>query len=303
MNHPLSSARLALFSLLFACPCSFLHAQRTVASDPSSNLIARLPEAPSALIDPAFQSSSSSSDQQPTQQTQPPAKTNPPAPGQNTASDDSSSQLKQEEQQRMLGVIPAFSTVFSGNAAPLTARQKYHLFFKSSIDPFQFVAAGVTAGLEQAQNSFPEYGQGFKGYAKRYGAAYADSFNGNFFGNAMLPALFHQDPRYFRSGQGSIPARLWYAILGSVRCKGDNGHWQFNYSNISGNFIGGAISNAYYPASDRGFGLTVQRSLVVTAEGAIGSTAVEFYPDVMARLFHHKRVVAPQPAQNATSQP
>jgi hypothetical protein len=279
------------------------------------NLIAELPDAPSTMLIPALllqNTSSSSAQQTPSSQPAPssaPQSTTPAPAAQTTTGGtdtqtDSNKQFKQETQQRMLGVIPAFSTVFGGSAPPLTPGQKFHLFFKSAVDPFEFVAVGIDAGLEQAQDSFPEYGQGMKGFAKRYGASYADSFDGNLFGNAILPSIFHQDPRYFRLGHGKIMKRVFYAAIASVRCKGDNGHWQMNYSNVAGNFIGGAISNAYYPPSDRGFGLTIQRGLVVTAEGAFGSEAVEFYPDVMSRLFHHKaKAAVPPPQAPAPSQP
>ena len=207
----------------------------------------------------------------------------------------------------MLGVIPNFNTVMSGEAAPIDAKEKFRLFFKSSIDPFQFVAAGVDAGIEQGEDSYPEYHQGIEGYAKRYGAAFADGFDGNFFGNAVLPSLLHQDPRYFRLGHGSFKRRLWYSIIANVRAKGDNGKWQPNYSNIAGNLIGGAISNVYYPAEDRGLGLTFERGFTVTAEGAIGSAAVEFYPDVIQwwRKKHNKNasgapIATPAPAATPT---
>ena len=189
-------------------------------------------------------------------------------------------EISAQEKQRMLGVIPNFNTVMSGEAAPIDAREKFHLFFRSSIDPFQFVGTGLVALIEQAQDSYPEYGQGFAGYSKRYGSSFADTFDGNFWGNAVLPSLLHQDPRYYRLGHGGFKKRLWYVVISPVRCKGDNGRWEVGYSNIGGNFIGGTISNLYYPAEDRGVVLTVQRALVVTAEGAIGSFAVEFYPDV-----------------------
>ena len=144
----------------------------------------------------------------------------PPAP---TPTD-----LQAEEHQRLLGVLPAFNVVMDGQARPLTRKQKFQLFFKAAVDPAQFGIVALDAGTEQAQNEFPEYGQGFKGFAKRYGAAYADDFDGNFFGNALLPALLHQDPRYFRLGHGSFRHRLAYTLLSTVRCHGDNGRWQAN---------------------------------------------------------------------------
>ncbi len=188
----------------------------------------------------------------------------------------------------MLGVIPAFNVVMGGYAPPLTPGQKFHLFFKSAVDPAQFGIVALDAGIEQAQGEYPSYRGGFKGYSRRYGASYADDFDGNLFGNAILPSLLHQDPRYFRLGHGKFSHRLGYSLASTVRCKGDDGHWQFSISNIGGNLIGGAISNAYYPQEDRGFGLTMERGFTVTAEGAIGSLVVEFYPDAIAYLKRHR---------------
>lgn len=121
----------------------------------------------------------------------------------------------------------------------------------------------MIAGIQQAQNNFRGYGQGAQGYGKRYGAAYADLVSGTFIGGAILPAVLKQDPRYFYKGTGSDGSRVMYALASSVICKGDNGHWQANYSNIAGSLAAGGISNLYYPASDRnGVGLTFETALI-----------------------------------------
>jgi hypothetical protein len=111
-------------------------------------------------------------------------------------------------------------------------------------------------------------GQGAQGYAKRYGAAYADTATSTLIGSAILPSLLKQDPRYFYKGSGSKRSRVLYALANSVICKGDNGHWQANYSGIFGSLAAGGISNLYYPANDRGAGLTFENTLI-----AIGATA------------------------------
>jgi hypothetical protein len=194
-------------------------------------------------------------------------------------------ELKQEKHQRILGVIPNFNTSYVQNAAPLTPGQKFRLAFRSAVDPFSFVAAGLVSGLEQWQDAFPGYGQGAQGYGKRFGAAYADSFNGIMLGNAVFPSLLHQDPRYFRAGSGSFGHRLFYAIASTVRTRNDSGKWAPNYSNVLGNIAAGGIANAYYPSTDRGVGLTFLRAFTVTAEGALGSIFVEFWPDISKKLF------------------
>ncbi|MFL6447029.1 MAG: carboxypeptidase regulatory-like domain-containing protein [Bryobacteraceae bacterium] len=201
-------------------------------------------------------------------------------------------QLKQQEHQRVLGIVPAFNSSNTLNAAPLNARQKFRLAFRGATDPFAFAFAAVDAGINQAQDDYHGYGQGIAGYSKRFGASYTDSFNGTMLGNALLPVLFHQDPRYFRKGTGSVKGRIWYAVISTVRCKGDNGGWQPSYSNLLGNFAAGTISNIYYPPDDRGVELTVQRALTVSAEGAIGAMFFEFWPDI-ARKFARRHASKP----------
>lgn len=189
-------------------------------------------------------------------------------------------QLKQQERQRILGIIPEFNTTGISNAEPLTAKQKFALAFKSTTDPFQFVFAAIDAGVSQADNGFPGYHQGVEGYAKRFGASYLDSFDGAILGNALLPSLLHEDPRYFRKGTGTFRQRLVYSMLSTVRARSDSGGWVPNYGNILGNIAAGGISNLYYPSSDRGADLTFERALTVSAEGAIGAFLYEFWPNV-----------------------
>lgn len=196
--------------------------------------------------------------------------------------------LRQEEHQRILGVVPNFNMVeTAANVPPLSPGQKFHLAFKSTIDPFVFVAAGFVAGIGQARDTNPGFGQGAQGYFKRFGASYADTADGTFWGNAVLPILLKEDPRYFRLGTGSFKRRFLYAASTTVWCRRDNGTWGPSYANVLGNFISGGISNIYYPAEDRGFEQTMDGALTVTAEGAIGAEFIEFWPDISRHLFKH----------------
>ena len=197
-------------------------------------------------------------------------------------------ELRRQEHQRILGLAPNFNTSNVQDAEPLTAKQKFELAGKSALDPFTFVATGFDALLSQANDDFSGYGQGAKGYAKRFGASYLDSFSGTMIGNAVFPTLLRQDPRYFRQGTGSFHSRFFHAILSTVKCKNDQRKWGPNYSNILGNLAAGGISNLYYPASDRGAELTFERAAVVTGEGAIGAVFVEFWPDISRKLFPKK---------------
>jgi len=178
-------------------------------------------------------------------------------------------QIKEEEKQRVLGFIPNFYVSYVPNAAPLTSKQKFELAWRITIDPISFALIGASAGVGQALNQFGGYGQGAGGYGKRYGAVLGDSVSSTFIGSAILPSLLKQDPRYFYRGTGSKRSRFLYAVANAVICKGDNGHWQTNYSNILGSLAAGGISNAYYPAKDRnGAGLTFENTLI-----GIGTTA------------------------------
>jgi hypothetical protein len=178
-------------------------------------------------------------------------------------------EIKAEEKQRVLGVIPNFYVTYVPNPTPLNTRQKFELAWKTTIDPVTFGITGFIAGVQQAQNDFSGYGQGAQGFAKRYGASYADLVSSTFIGSAILPSLLKQDPRYFYKGTGTKRSRVLYALANAVICKGDNGHWQANYSSILGSFAAGGISNLYYPASNRdGAELTVENALI-----GIGATA------------------------------
>ncbi len=186
-------------------------------------------------------------------------------------------QIHIEEKQRVLGVVPNFYVNYDKDPAPLTARQKYSLAWKSEIDPVTLILNGAFAGVEQANNTLAGYGQGAQGYAKRFGANYADTVVSTELGGAILPSLFKQDPRYFYKGTGTVWQRARYAIATSVICKGDNMHWQFSYSGVLGAVAAGAISNLYYPSSDRaGVGLTFENAGIEIIEGGVQNLFQEF---------------------------
>ena len=186
-------------------------------------------------------------------------------------------QIKIEEKQRVFGAIPNFYVSYVRDAVPLTSQEKFSLAWRQTIDPASFVVTGIIAGAEQAANGYKGYGQGAEGYAKRYGAAYGDFFFGTMIGSAILPSLFKQDPRYFYKGTGTVRSRTLYAIANSVVCKGDNHHWQVNYSNILGGLAAGGISNLYYPAADRnGAALTFENAAIGIGAQAGANLLQEF---------------------------
>jgi hypothetical protein len=250
------------------------------AADPEAQQPAALPSpgaaqpVPNSTGSPEAQSSSSS---------QPAAA---PADPEKSLHDTAEEQLKQQEHQRVMGVMATFNTTRNRDAIPLSPGQKFQLFFKSETDPWPFLLSSVVAGIGQADDSYPEWGQGVQGYAKRLGGAYSDAFIGNFFGNAVLPILWHEDPRYYQKGTGSFTSRFLWAASSTAWCKRDNGSWGPNYANVVGNLIGAAIARTYYPASERTVTETITDGLTVSAEGIVGAEIIEFWPDMVR---HYKR--------------
>ena len=186
-------------------------------------------------------------------------------------------QIEAQEKQRVFGAIPNFYVSYDANPQPLSAGQKYHLALRTLVDPASFVITGIIAGVQQANNTYSGFGQGTEGYAKRYGAGYADFASGVLIGNAILPALLKQDPRYFYQGTGTKRSRALHAIARSVICRSDSGHNQFDYSGILGGLASSGLSNAYHPAKDRnGAGLTFENLGIGIAGSAAGNLFQEF---------------------------
>lgn len=195
-------------------------------------------------------------------------------------------QVRIEQTQRVFGIIPNFYVSYEGeNAAPLTTKMKFDLAVKVSRDPITIAGVGLVAGVRQAVDS-PNFPQGAKGFGERYGATAADGFTDIMVGGAILPSLLHQDPRYFYQGTGTTRSRLRHAILSAFIAKGDNGKWQPNYSSVGGNLASAAISNLYFPKSNRGAGLVLSQFALGTAERIGANVAQEF---LLGKLTHRSR--------------
>jgi hypothetical protein len=210
-----------------------------------------------------------------------------PAPPQPSQHDRAAEQIKQQEHQRILGILPSFNVSYASDAVSMTAAQKIDLAFHSAVDPFPFGVAVLVSGYSEVREDNAGFGWGAKGYFERTGAAYLDEFNGTMIGNGFLPAIFHQDPRYFRLGHGSTMHRLLYAMATSYICKHDNsGRWEPNYSNVGGNIVAGYLSTFYYPSNHTGWDQTITDGFVVTTEGTVGGVLNEFWPDISRKLLH-----------------
>jgi hypothetical protein len=281
-------ATVLLSGLALVSMPAHLSAQESSSGDQVA-LAADLPDAPQPQNSSTNSSAEAPQNPAPSQTGKAPDPQDPPAaPPATTESrrQKAEEQIKAQEHQRVMGIIPAFNISYLNDAVSLTPGQKFRLAFRSAVDPYTFAIAGIVAGIGEVNDSDPGFGWGPLGYGKRAGAAYLDAFDGTMIGNAFLPVILHQDPRYFRLGHGTVHHRLLYAVATSFICKHDNtGKWEPNYSNVLGNIASGALSNLYYPGNTS-FGQTIEDGLTVTFEGTFGATLQEFWPDISRKLFH-----------------
>jgi Carboxypeptidase regulatory-like domain len=205
----------------------------------------------------------------------------------------SQQQVQIAVQQRVFGVFPNFYSTYDPHAPPMLGKQKFQLALRSAIDPVEFASAAAVAGAEQYENVFPSFGTGVTGYMKRYAGAYAGSVSSRMIANGLLPSVFHQDPRYFYRGTGSGMSRAFYAVKSVFVARGDNGRWGPNYSRILGSFASGALSNLYYPASDRGLTLTLSNGAVNLASDGGANLLREFVLKQFTSRGHPKPVGKP----------
>ena len=185
-------------------------------------------------------------------------------------------QVRLEEQQRILGIVPNFYVVYdSKNAVPLSAKLKFQLAMRVARDPITILAIGTYAGIQQA-GARPNYVLGAKGYGQRLGATAATAFSDTLIGGAVLPSLLHQDPRYFYQGTGTTSSRMRHALFSPFICRGDNGRPQFNFSSLGGDLAASALTETYYPDSNRGPNLVFGNFAIGTGERMLRAVLQEF---------------------------
>jgi len=194
-------------------------------------------------------------------------------------------QIRHELKQRTLMVIPNFYVSYEDHPAPLSPKQKFHLSLRLLVDPTTVAAAGAAAGIQQAKNSYWEWGQGAEGYGKRFAAAYGTAAHNLVITSVLAASVLHQDPRYFYSGRGTVARRGWYAFESAFRTKGDNGRWQPPYAGVIGGVISAEISNTYYPGHRTQYSL-LGRSLMFHFVGLVAvNMAQEF---LLKKVTSHK---------------
>jgi hypothetical protein len=195
--------------------------------------------------------------------------------------EDAKKEDAKKKDDRMFYVMPNYLTVEGeSQVPPVSWKEKFAMAAKGSFDPYEFTVVGIVAGIRQAENSSPGFGQGAEGYAKRYGAAFADQVDGNIMVGGVFPTILKVDPRYFQLGKGSFMHRFGYAFTRIFVARTDSGKNTFNVSEFAGNATAIAISNFYYPAADRGALTSLSGWGTQMGIDAFGNELKEFWPDV-----------------------
>jgi hypothetical protein len=297
LNWTLShAARLGLLAVSIFSPsffCAGQSAPQTPATDPAQSA---QPAAPTSWSPdkPADQPSTQPST--PNSSAPNPPTQNSPASEAPRKDDAKKDQPAKKKDDRMFYVMPNYLTVDNqADAKPVSWKEKFSMAAKGSFDPYEFTIVGIVAGIRQADDSYPAFGQGMEGYAKRYGAAFADQVDGNVMVGGVYPAILKFDPRYFRMGTGSFGHRFLYAVDRIVIARTDSGRHTFNIPEFAGNATAIAISNVYYPAADRSFSSSFTNWTTQMGIDAFGNTLKEFWPDVHRYLQNrHERKVQKQ---------
>lgn len=187
---------------------------------------------------------------------------------------------------RLFFALPNYLTVENASSLPpMTVGQKFKLVAEGTFDPVEFAFLALESGVNQASNTNPTFGQGFKGYGKRYALAFADNTNENFMAGAVYPSILRQDPRYYQLGKGKFLHRAEYAALRVFLTRADSGKTQFNYSEILGAGTAAALSNIYHPGP-RTLGSNVNVWWTQIGWDATGFEMKEFWPDIHRYLTH-----------------
>ena len=210
-----------------------------------------------------------------------------PAPSDTPPSDDGS---QGQQTKRILGIVPNFQAVSANTQLPpLSLKGKFWLATEGSFDYSSFISVGMQAAIEQATNTYPEFHQGAAGYGRYYWHTFADAGIENYLTGAILPAITHEDPRYYTLYRGGFLRRASYAISRLWRTKSDAGAARFNFSEIVGSGVATEVSSRYYPRQERrGADETLERWGTQLLNDGVGNVFQEFWPDINHKFFHRR---------------
>ncbi|MGH9690834.1 MAG: hypothetical protein ACRD4C_07095 [Candidatus Acidiferrales bacterium] len=195
-----------------------------------------------------------------------------------------------QQTKRMFWLVPNFGAVNANTQLPpLSTREKFVLASRDSVvDYSSFTWTAILAGQAMLLNSDPELGHGIAGYGRYYWRTFTDGVSGTFFTEAIVPTITHEDPRYYTMGQGGFFRRTSYAISRAFVTKTDSGGTSFNWSEVAGNGLEAALSNAYYPPQERGLSQTAGNWGTQMESAVLNHVFQEFWPDIRRKVFRQK---------------
>src|ERR1700722_1786974 len=214
----------------------------------------------------------------------------PDAPPPQAPSQDQGAKAQLKQTMQVLGKRSIFFPELAHERKPLTSKQKFQLAIDETIAPSRFIGSLFPAGISQARNSLPDYGQGWDGYGKRYGSSVASNATSHLFGTAVIPSLTHEDPRYFVKLFGSPKSRILYAMSRVLITRTDDGRATFNWSNVMGGLMAESLAVSYLPDSERTAGKTFTRFGVRLGFSALDNVVKEYWPTIFKSLRINKLV-------------
>ncbi|HEY4906008.1 MAG TPA: hypothetical protein VIH74_01040 [Candidatus Acidoferrum sp.] len=214
----------------------------------------------------------------------------PDAPTPQAPSQDQGPKAQLKQTMQVLGKRSIFFPELAHERKPLTSKQKFQLAIDETIAPSRFIGSLFTAGISQARDSLPDYGQGWDGYGKRYGSSVASNASSHLLGTGLIPSLTHEDPRYFVKLFGSPKSRILYAMTRVLITRTDDGRSTFNWGNVMGGLMAESLAVSYLPDSERTAGKTFTRFGVRLGFSALDNVVKEYWPTIFKSLRINKLV-------------
>src|SRR5579863_4604883 len=210
-----------------------------------------------------------------------------PAPKQDQANPAQKPDKDKNGWQTSMGLIARKSYFYpelATSPGSLSSLQKFELFLDKSIAPPQILSSAAGAGISEARGTLPGYGQGGEGFGKRFGSSMASGASSHLFGTFLLPAILHDDPRYFVKLHAGIKLRVAYALRRAVVIRTDDGRETFNIPGTVGPLLAEGLANTYLPDSERTAGKTFERYGIRLGFSAANNLLKEYWPSIFKKL-------------------
>ena len=177
-----------------------------------------------------------------------------------------------------------------------TEKQKLHNYAFDMIGPYPILGAALAAGINQADNTPPEWGQGAEAYGKRFASNFgiAAVTTTTRYG---LAEIFKEDTIYYRCECKGFFPRLEHAAISTITTRrGEDGHRGFSFSDLISPYAG-TMTAVYgwfpsrYGAKD---GFRMGNYALLASVG--GNIALEFIwrgPSTLTSIMHHKKHPSP----------